>query len=79
MTELKLKSGIQQGLEPCLAESWANLLKQKVEIEAKLETKKDTENNIRAFQSELAKVANLDINDEQILKMVIEKFISKMM
>lgn len=53
------------------------LTERKVELERMLESKKDTDRYLQDFQRQINKIAKLDINDEQVLKQVIQKLIHK--
>lgn len=53
------------------------LTERKVDLERMLESKKDTDRYLQDFQRQINKIAQLDINDEQVLKQVIQKLIHK--
>lgn len=53
------------------------LAKRKTELEAILETQKDTEEQFRAFQKQITLFAQLDIDDEQVLKQLLHQVIQK--
>lgn len=53
------------------------LAKRKAELESVLETQKDTEEQFRAFQKKIALFAQLDIEDEQVLKQLLHQVIEK--
>lgn len=53
------------------------LAKRKTELESVLETQKDTEEQFRAFQKKIALFAQLDIDDEQVLKQLLHQVIQK--
>lgn len=53
------------------------LAKRKAELESVLETQKDTEEQFRAFQKKIALFAQLDIDDEQVLKQLLHQVIQK--
>lgn len=53
------------------------LSQRKAEIESLLETKKDTEEQLRAFRKQISRFTELDIDDEQVLKQVLQKLIQK--
>jgi hypothetical protein len=53
------------------------LTRRKVELESILETQKDTEEQFRAFQKQIALFAQLDIDDEQVLKQLLHQVIQK--
>jgi len=46
-------------------------------LESVLETQKDTEEQFRAFQKKIALFAQLDIDDEQVLKQLLHQVIEK--
>ncbi|WP_036739607.1 MULTISPECIES: hypothetical protein [unclassified Paenibacillus] len=46
-------------------------------MESVLETQKDTEEQFRAFQKKIALFAQLDIDDEQVLKQLLHQVIQK--
>lgn len=49
----------------------------KVELQSALETKKDTDIRKQAFRREVERFANLDIDDEQVLKQVLQRLFDK--
>ncbi|WP_245233387.1 recombinase family protein [Paenibacillus maysiensis] len=53
------------------------LSQRKAEIESLLETKKDTEEQLRAFRKQISRFTELDIDDEQVLKLVLQRLIQK--
>jgi hypothetical protein len=53
------------------------LAKRKVELDSILEAQKDTEEQFRAFQKQIALFAKLDIDDEQVLKQLLHQVIDK--
>ncbi|WP_256719008.1 recombinase family protein [Paenibacillus odorifer] len=53
------------------------LAERKAELESVLETQKDTEEQFRAFQKKIALFAQLDIDDEQVLKQLLHQVIQK--
>ncbi|WP_235941253.1 recombinase family protein [Paenibacillus puerhi] len=53
------------------------LSQRKAEIESLLETKKDTEEQLRAFRKQISRFTKLDIDDEQVLKQVLQRLIQK--
>lgn len=53
------------------------LAKQKAELEAKSETKKDTEDHLRAFKRQIDKFAMLDIEDDLVMKKLLQTLIHK--
>ncbi|MFF2910268.1 hypothetical protein [Paenibacillus sp. NPDC057934] len=53
------------------------LAKRKAELESVLKTQKDTEEQFRAFQKLIALFAQLDIDDEQVLKHLLCQVIQK--
>ncbi|AWB46798.1 recombinase family protein [Paenibacillus sp. CAA11] len=53
------------------------LAKRKAELESVIETQKDTEEQFRAFQKKIALFAQLDIDDEQVLKQLLHQVIEK--
>jgi site-specific DNA recombinase len=52
-------------------------VKRKVELELILDAQKDTEEQYRAFQKQVAMFAQLDIEDEQVLKQLLHRVIHK--
>lgn len=62
--------------ERILSEQQA-LTKWKVELETILETQKDTEEQFRAFQKQIALFTQLNIDDEQVLKQLLHQVIQK--
>lgn len=46
-------------------------------MESVLETQKDTEEQFRAFQKKITLFAQLDIDDEQVLKQLLHQVIEK--
>ncbi|NRF95398.1 hypothetical protein HQN89_31480 [Paenibacillus frigoriresistens] len=54
-----------------------HFVKRKVELELILETQKDTEEQFRAFQKQVALFAQLDIDDEHVLKQLFDQVIQK--
>ncbi|MDP9702202.1 hypothetical protein J2T16_005179 [Paenibacillus intestini] len=48
-----------------------------MELESILETQKDTEQQFRAFQKQIASFARLDIDDGQVLKQLLHQVIQK--
>jgi ribosomal protein L9 len=55
-----------------------NLAKQKAELETKTESKKDTEDHLRAFKRQIDKFAKLDIEDDRIMKQLLHTLIHKL-
>ncbi|MGE6896494.1 recombinase family protein [Priestia flexa] len=55
----------------------ARMSQRKIELEAMLENQKDTEQQLRAFKKQIDRFAQLDINDEQIVKQVLHGLIHK--
>lgn len=53
------------------------LSQKKAEIECLLETEKDTEEQLRAFRKQISRFTKLDIDDEQVLKQVLQRLIHK--
>lgn len=53
------------------------LTKRKVELETILETQKDTEEQFRAFQKQITLFAQLNIDDENVLKQLLHQVIQK--
>jgi site-specific DNA recombinase len=53
------------------------LVIRKIELESILETQKDTEQLFRAFQKQITLFAQLDIDDEQVLKQLLHQVIHK--
>ncbi|KZE67269.1 recombinase [Paenibacillus jamilae] len=53
------------------------LSQKKAEIECLLETEKDTEEQLRAFRKQISRFTRLDIDDEQVLKQVLQRLIHK--
>ncbi|WP_243895982.1 hypothetical protein [Paenibacillus sp. F411] len=53
------------------------LSRKKAEIECLLETEKNTEEQLRAFRKQISRFTKLDIDDEQVLKQVIQRLIHK--
>ncbi len=53
------------------------LSNKKIELLSALETKRDTDITKQAFRKEVERFANLDIDDEQVLKQVLQRLISQ--
>ncbi|WP_047155036.1 recombinase family protein [Aneurinibacillus tyrosinisolvens] len=53
------------------------LNKRKLELESILEKEKDTEQQFRAFQKLVDRFTQLDINDEQVLRQMLQQLINK--
>ncbi|MFD1991904.1 recombinase zinc beta ribbon domain-containing protein [Paenibacillus nicotianae] len=53
------------------------LLQSKSEIESKLDAKKDMEHQVHAFKQQTSRFAKLDIEDEQVLKQLLQRLIQK--
>ncbi|MGE7273578.1 recombinase family protein [Brevibacillus panacihumi] len=53
------------------------IAKRKAELESILEAQKDTEEQFRAFQKQIASFTRLDIDDEQVLKQLLHQVIQK--
>lgn len=49
----------------------------KTELERLIESKNDTERYLQEFQHQVNKIAKLDIENEQVLKQIIQRLISK--
>lgn len=54
------------------------LTKQKVELETRKESKKDTDDHLRAFKRQIDKFARLDIEDDRVLKQLLQTLIHKL-
>lgn len=55
----------------------SRLTARKTELERLIESKKDTERYLLEFQHQVNKIARLDIENEQVLKHIIQRLISK--
>ncbi|MCI1693314.1 recombinase family protein [Aneurinibacillus aneurinilyticus] len=55
----------------------SQLSTRKAELESMLENQKDTEQQLRAFKKQVDRFAQLNIDDEQVLKQVLQKLIHK--
>lgn len=55
----------------------SRLTARKIELETMIESKKDTERYLQDFQRQVNKIAKLDIENEQVLKHIIKRLISK--
>ncbi len=53
------------------------LSQKKAEIENLLETKNDIEEQLGAFRKQISRFTKLDIDDEQVLKQVLQRLIQK--
>lgn len=60
-----------------IQEEQTRLTQKKAEIESLLETKKDMDEQLHAFRKQIARFAKLDIDDEQVLKQVLQRLIQK--
>lgn len=54
------------------------LNKQKAELEIKRESKKDTDDHLRAFKRQIDKFARLDIEDDRVMKQLLQTLIHKL-
>lgn len=55
----------------------SRLTARKVELETLIDSKKDTDRNLQNFQRQINKIAKLDIDNEQVLKHIIQRLIHK--
>lgn len=55
----------------------SRLTARKAELETLIESRKDTERYLHDFQRQVSKIAKLDIDNEQVLKHIIQKLIHK--
>ncbi|MFC0212885.1 recombinase family protein [Paenibacillus chartarius] len=55
----------------------SRLTARKTELETLIESKKDTERYLQDFQRQVNKIAKLDVDNEQVLKHIIQKLINK--
>lgn len=60
-----------------IAHQLQELANKKAEIQSALETRKDITEQLQAFKKEVERFANLDIDDEQVLKQVLQRLINK--
>jgi selenocysteine-specific translation elongation factor len=60
-----------------IAHQLQELANKKAEIQSGLETRKDITEQLQAFKKEVERFANLDIDDEQVLKQVLQRLINK--
>lgn len=55
----------------------SRLTARKAELETLIESRKDTERYLHDFQRQVSKIAKLDFDNEQVLKVIIQKLIHK--
>jgi len=60
-----------------IAQQQQDLSNKKAEIQSKLETKKDTSEQLQAFKHEVERFLDLDIDDEKVLRQILQRLISK--
>lgn len=60
-----------------IKEQILSLNSRKLELQTLINENKDTENNFRIFKKELNKLINLDLDNEDVLKLIIRKLITK--
>lgn len=60
-----------------IQEEQGKLSQKKLELELALETKKDTEEQLHAFRKQISRFAELNIDDEHVLKQVLQRLIKK--
>jgi site-specific DNA recombinase len=58
-----------------LIEEQRTCTQQKLSLEQEQELKKDSEDLFKKFQEQIAKIASLDIEDEQVLKTILQKLV----
>lgn len=61
-----------------ISKEQTNLNKRKLELEVVLQNQKDIEQHIESFKAEVRRFTKLDINDEKILKQVLQRLIQKL-
>jgi site-specific DNA recombinase len=60
-----------------IAQQQQELSNKKAELQSAFETRKDTSEQLQVFRKEVERFTNLDIDDEQVLKQVLQRLISK--
>jgi site-specific DNA recombinase len=60
-----------------IAQQQKELAAKKAELQSALSTRKDTAEELPFFKKEVERFANLDIDDEQVLKQILQRLINK--